>query len=383
MIANPCVVPNNSTSSALTANSTFEGTWTPCVLYSSVVVACLTDQTGTLYLDFSPGPDSSGTYYQDSTLTFAISGSTNDVHRITVTRPYFRIRVVNGSTNQTYLRLSVMLGHATALNSPLNSSVQQDADAVVARTTTDEVSVMTNHFVGMRILSRFGRNPDVDGAEDLWSGGGNYAGFPTSAAEEFQVLSSSVNDASGGSGARTLRVYYYNSNYEMFDSSGNYLYFDVTLNGTNAVNSGVTGMRVWRALVLTSGATGSNEGTITVRWRTTTSVIFCVIPIGFANTQIGVFTVPAGYTGYLKRYDYTMDDTTSNQASMAIKVRDFGSSTSRLIRPVSVSTSKNYSASLYGGVEFSEKTDIAFRCTAVTNANAIITVSFGILLVKN
>lgn len=60
-----------------------------------------------------------------------------------------------------------------------------------------------------------------------------------------------------------------------------------------------------------------------------------------------------------------------------------GSNTFRLIRPFAVSTTKDVSRTLYGGEKFEEKTDLVFRATSVTNANAIITVSYGLRLSKS
>lgn len=46
-------------------------------------------------------------------------------------------------------------------------------------------------------------------------------------------------------------------------------------------------------------------------------------------------------------------------------------------------TTKDVSRTLYGGEKFEEKTDLVFRATSVTNANAIITVSYGLRLSKS
>jgi hypothetical protein len=120
---------NNSTVIALNNGATFTGTLTDVSSYPSVVVACLTDQDGMLYIDFSPD----GTNW-DSTLSFNITASVNEVHRISVTRKYFRVRVYNNSgSNQTYLRLQALLGSQQSLTSPLNGTIQDDADSLITR----------------------------------------------------------------------------------------------------------------------------------------------------------------------------------------------------------------------------------------------------------
>jgi hypothetical protein len=101
-----------------------------CGQYNSLVVACKTDQSGIMYVDFSI--DNSN---WDSTLTFDVAASINEVHRITVTRNYFRIRFYNNSgAEQTYFRMQTIIGHQQSLTSPLNGTVQSDADSIVART---------------------------------------------------------------------------------------------------------------------------------------------------------------------------------------------------------------------------------------------------------
>ena len=118
----------NSTTSILIAAATFTGTGEDVSNYPSVVVAAKTDQAGTLYIEFSPDNTN-----WDSSLSFVVSAGINEVHRITVTRKYFRVRFTNGAVNQGYFRMQSLLGAQPALTSALNSSVQSDADSLVTR----------------------------------------------------------------------------------------------------------------------------------------------------------------------------------------------------------------------------------------------------------
>lgn len=120
---------NNSYSTPLNAGQTFVGTAIDVSQYPSVVIALKTDQDGVLYMEFSPDAVN-----WDSSLSFSISSGVNEVHRLSVTRKYFRIRVSNTSlSNQTYLRIQCLLGAQPALTSALNSTVQNDADSLVTR----------------------------------------------------------------------------------------------------------------------------------------------------------------------------------------------------------------------------------------------------------
>lgn len=81
-----------------------------------------------------------------------------------------------------------------------------------------------------------------------------------SANNNFEVVSSSANDASAGTGTRTLLVTYYRG-----DGSGPFT-ATVTMNGTTAVAIGDTNARFIEKLEsLTVGSNGTNVGTITIR----------------------------------------------------------------------------------------------------------------------
>lgn len=120
---------NNGTTTPLNNGQTFTGVATDVSRYSSVVIAVKSDQDGLVYVDFSPD----GTNW-DSTLTFTMAANVNEVHRITITRKFFRLRIFNNSgSNQTYLRAQTLLGSQQSLTSSLNSTIQSDADAVISR----------------------------------------------------------------------------------------------------------------------------------------------------------------------------------------------------------------------------------------------------------
>lgn len=119
----------NSTSAILTNGSTWTGTSEDVSNYSSVLVAAKSDVAGMLYMQFSPD-----NVNWDSSLSFAVDANVNEVHRLTITRKYYRVSYTNNSgANQTYFRLQTLLGSQQALTSALNSSVSSDADSLVTR----------------------------------------------------------------------------------------------------------------------------------------------------------------------------------------------------------------------------------------------------------
>lgn len=123
-----------------------------------------------------------------------------------------------------------------------------------------------------------------------------YAGQPTAAtAETVEVFSSSANDTSAGTGARTVRI----TGLESFATT-TLTQETLTMNGVTAVTSSNTYVRILKVEVLTAGSGGSNAGTITCRHTTTTANIFDVMQIGDNESLNAVCTIPGSKVGVLK-----------------------------------------------------------------------------------
>ncbi len=73
-----------------------------------------------------------------------------------------------------------------------------------------------------------------------------------------------------------------------------------TSDGTATVTTTQTFRRVFRAYVTEVGTyTGTNEGNITIT-NTTSAQVLGYISAGFGQTKLTMYTVPAGYTAYLR-----------------------------------------------------------------------------------
>lgn len=360
----------NSTSTLLNSGVTFTGTSEDVSKYNSIVLASKTDQDGSLFIDFS----NDGTNW-DSTLTFLTTASTNEVHRLTITRKYIRVRFTNTSaSNQTYLRLQTTLGSQTQLTSGLNSQIQQDADALTVRTIDPEIAMSRGLFEGYSIIQKFGRNGDIDTGsvpEDIWNGGGAYAGFPTGSPEEFQVFSSSASDT----GVLTFT-------YLASTTSTSWQTATVTLNGTTPVDTGVTGYRMHTCQYNTGASTTFNVGTITVRHKVTTANIFCVMPIGRSQTNVAAYTIPFGYTGYIRRLFCRVIGSTSGIVDGALWIRGSGMSP-RLRRPFTSATADAFEELPYGGIAISSQSDIMVRISSASANNLDVIAGYDLILIKN
>jgi hypothetical protein len=295
---NGFVLSGNTTSTPLNAGATFTGAAVDVSAQSSITVAAKTDQAGTMIVEFSID----GTNW-DSALTYLVAANTNDVHRVVITRKYFRIKFTNTSaSNQTFLRLQCISGQQSSLTSPLNSQIQTDADTLAVRPLDFNLMVSEGLYQNHSTVTKDGINFDIDSAsvpEDITNEGGVYAGFPTGAVEAGEVVVA---------GADTGTVYYF---YLASSASTDYAFGSVSVTGAGTY---ALGHNVWRcnfAYFVSSSATAFNAGDITIRNTPTTANVFCVIPAGYSQSFCAAYTVPAGSTVYIDRFTGNMRGSTS------------------------------------------------------------------------
>lgn len=149
----------------------------------------------------------------------------------------------------------------------------------------------------------FGRRPNLtanvlqDVGEAL-AAGTNL--FPVlTGAETIQAISSDANDdgSPAGTGARTIKVTYINTSYEMVTTG------DITLNGTTAVTVLASGMLyyLW-AEVTTVGSNGTAVGNVTI--RTSAPTTLSQISAGTNRSMDAGFMVPDGFKAYVPRWKW-------------------------------------------------------------------------------
>lgn len=130
--------------------------------------------------------------------------------------------------------------------------------------------------------------------KDLWEGPTATYVFPT-VGQQMKVVSTSANDAAAGTGARSVAIEYLDSNYVMREET-------ITLNGVTPVNTVATDIfRVNMMHVLTVGSGLVSAGNISLT-NTAGSVTYDIVTAGNNITKSGVYTVPAGFTGYISHW---------------------------------------------------------------------------------
>lgn len=362
----------NSTNTPLLSSGSFTGTARDMAEggYAGIILAILTDVPGTLYAEQSVD----GIHW-DSSIEYDIDGGTAESHRLVVTRKFYRTRYVNNGTAQGYMRLQTMYNHPAVLSSPFNSTLQQDADAVATRSFPPELEIAAGRFQGVSLVNKFGRTPSLSmgtSINDIITTGGEYTGFPVTAPEELQAFSSSASDTG------TLTFVYLASS-----SSTEYQTASVTLNGVTPVNTGITAYRVHTMRYDSGDDTTFNVGTLTLRWRTTTSVVFMTILPGRSQANYAVYTVPAGYTGFIQTMAGAIRGGVATAAvDGSLWIRGFGESP-RLRRPFTIGISAPMRDDIYGGIEVAQKSDIKLSLSNVTANNSEVIGSFDLVLVRN
>lgn len=256
----------------------------------------------------------------------------------------------------------------------LNTVTQIDADALNVRPYEFNLLVAQDRIVGHSWVTKVGVNEDIDTGsvpEDIWGGGGQYAGFPTGSPEIFTAVSTSASDTG------TLTITYLAT-----ENSTAYQTAIVTLNGTTPVDFAVSGIRIHTMSYQTGSATTFNLGTISCYHKITTSNIFQVILPGTSQSNGAAYRVPAGCTAFLYEYFFEVIGGTTSSIRGSLWLRTNGGSP-RLRRPFKASLNADHMEDLKGQLPFPEKTDITLRVTLCTENNVTVIGGFTLLLVEN
>ena len=358
----------NSTSTPLAALATFTGKGVECFAFGSITVAVLTDQDGSLYIDLSPDGRN-----WDRTLTYSVTAGTGDVHRLSITLPYARVRFYNSSSSpQTYLRLSTLFGMQPPLTSSLNTTIQQDADTLVVRPLDFNLMVAQSLYQNHQNTIKDGLNTDISTAtvpEDMWSVGGTYTGFPTGTVEAGEIVVA---------GADTGTVYY---SYLASETSTDYVFASKAITGAASY---ALGHNIWRcnfAYFVSSSATAFNVGLITIRNTVTTANVFVQIPIGHSQSFTSAYTVPYGSAVYLDRVSGNVQGGATATQGGFFWYRPYGESP-RLRFPFTFQQGSFYFDDVDYLVRIPERVDIIPRITSCTANNVSSQISYRIIKVK-
>lgn len=280
------LLSKNSSTSNIANGLAFDGEWQEVDPGTELIVTLKADQDLTLEILYSPDGET-----EDSTLTrYYRTGQIEPPHIFVNARPFVRVVVTNSSgTDTTSLRLYTYITDKTGiLNIPIDATMSQDYDSISVRPTDFPSEVALGRRQGWSTWNKFGYNLDVDtgGAEIVAAFGGTFSRMTT--ADTLNVVSSSANDDSGGTGVNSIVIY-------GIDENRDEQIEVVTMDGTTPVTTSNQWLGVNRLAVFLFGSSGTNAGTITVT-ATTAASTQATMPAGTGVSQQLIFHVPRAHT---------------------------------------------------------------------------------------
>lgn len=227
-------------------------------------------------------------------------------------------------------------------------------------------------------VNKSGINLDIDTAtdpEDIISQGGTFT--PPTTARIHNIASTDVNDASAGTGARTITI-------QGLDGSYNYASETVILNGTSNVATVNSYVIIDYMAVLTFGSTGNNIGVITATAQTDATVT-TEMPIGYNQNQMAVFQIRNGYKAYLNSYYSSMNQSTASSTAVVhlMTKTDTGAWLVRRVMFLNNAGNNSISQKIKPPLELQAKTLIKLRIFEVSNNNTMVSGGFDLTLVQD
>ena len=166
--------------------------------------------------------------------------------------------------------------------------------------TEQNINIARGLIRGTTVIHKFGRNPNIGGTpETVWEQGGVYTYLTV--ASTIYVYGADAQDGAAGTGARTVTVQGLDANYNAIEET-------LTVDGAVSTKSF---LRVFRAFVASAGSLQTNKGDLIISTGAsgTGTVLAKIATIGTGTvygqgqTNLALYTIPAGKTGYLTNWN--------------------------------------------------------------------------------
>ncbi len=249
---------------------------------------------------------------------------------------------------------------------------------LMSSTVPYNLRVSQGIVTGASSVYKFGFNSDIDTSEEtIWSQGGLYS-YSTSAAVVY-LSSTDANDTVSGTGARTVTI-------EGLDSSYVAISETLNLNGQTQVATTKQFIRVNRTYVATAGTNGTAAGTLYVATSGSSSGVptgttYANIPQGDNQSQMGVYTVPAGHSFFIDSTSFTAAVATATN-SVTTKLMTREESGVFRTRFINVIENNHLANNFEYPIKVPAKTDIELRAIG-SAANNQVSGSFEGVLIAN
>jgi len=164
-----------------------------------------------------------------------------------------------------------------------------------------DLAVAEGSVSGYSKVNKFGEAIDCDSGvkTDIWDGANGSLSTdiwsPPTQARTHQITSTSTNDTSAGTGARTIKVY------GLTDWDTAEVNETITMNGTSNVATANNYVIIHRMKAVTWGSSGVNEDDITAT-ADTDSTITAAILTGQNQTQMMIYGIPSTQSLQVKQF---------------------------------------------------------------------------------
>ena len=229
-----------------------------------------------------------------------------------------------------------------------------------------ELQVVRGQVENHKTVFKFGYNPDINGTEEtIWDVGGIYA-YPSSA-----VVMTVTTDAGTPANDNGVTVII-----EGLDGDFNEISDEVTLAGAGTATTTKTFLRVNRAYVSGSQAPTGNLNI------TNGGTTYARITLGENQTLMAMWTVPAGYTGFLDHVNIATGTTNANQYITAQIVQRQLGGVFRVMMKQTLGSGGVADFIIRYPILVPEKTDIEVRAVS-SGSNNLISANFSMVYIKN
>lgn len=239
------------------------------------------------------------------------------------------------------------------------------------------INISAGAVDGVSYIEKFGRNDTMSAnVETIWDGSNVYT-YLTSASSVY-ITSSDGNDTPAGTGARTVEVQGLDENYALATE---------TINVDDSASS-TTFIRVFRALVKTTGSGGQAAGVISIRSAASGggTLLAQIKKVGtgggasLGQTFMAIYTVPAGKTAYLTQWTVGAGGQNADTTCMFVS-KPFGGGAFNA-KDIIISAGQQFSKNYKIPLQFTEKTDIEVRGFTSSAGNDCSS-TFNLLLFDN
>ena len=241
-----------------------------------------------------------------------------------------------------------------------------------------DLQVARNQISWHKFNYQYGSNSNIGtGLTTIWAAGGTYA-YPA-AATVVTISSNNANDTSSGTGAQTVLI-------QGLDADFNQISETVSMNGLTPVSTTLSYLRINDMHVATAGNLGGAAGTLYAGVGVVTSgipaTIYSLMPVDYNSSNQALWTVPAGYTGYLTSCSWTSANTTANiVVTGSIFIRPYGG-VFLAQSNCKMEAGNNYDRHFDIPIMIPEKSDIEMRASSST-AGSQVTGEFHVIYIKN